>query len=100
MEQAAAVAVPAYPVAHVQPVTEKPITFLLVSTLFAPLYPADNDDEGGEFSRVIKFEVYQKMGDAVVKSRIKRVERGGVLLRGASGFFERGREDVVNESAE
>ena len=36
---ATAAAVPVYSVAHVQPVTEKPRMFLLVSTLFVPLYP-------------------------------------------------------------
>ena len=36
---AAAAALPVYPVAHVQPVTEKPIIFLLFSRLFIPLYP-------------------------------------------------------------
>jgi len=42
VKHAAAVAVPAYPLAQVQPVTEKPSIFLLVSTLFVLLYPGDD----------------------------------------------------------
>ena len=45
MEHAAAVAVPAYPLAQVQPVTAKVLIARLVSVLLAPLYPVD-DDEG------------------------------------------------------
>ena len=39
MEHTAAVAVPAYPLAHVQPVTEKVLVARLVSVLPALLYP-------------------------------------------------------------
>ena len=42
---ATAAAVPVYPVAHVQSVTEKVLIARLVSVLLAPLYPV-NDDEG------------------------------------------------------
>ena len=42
---ATAVAVPAYPVAQFQPITEKVLIARLVSDLLAPLYPVV-DDEG------------------------------------------------------
>jgi hypothetical protein len=44
-EQTLATAVPAYPVAQFQPITEKVLIARLVSVLLAPLYPV-NDDEG------------------------------------------------------
>ena len=55
---ATAAAVPVYPVAHVQPVTEKVFITRLVSVLLAPLYPANDDDGAIQVERLQPLKEY------------------------------------------
>jgi hypothetical protein len=57
-EQTLATAVPAYPVAQFQPITEKVLIARLVSVLLAPLYPVDDGEGAVQVERLQPLNPY------------------------------------------